>query len=101
MKHPLALPPPVTRIARTCPRCGGELRVWGIKRPRLTCIERACGWRGPPPVDVLLRRAGNVMLPGLEVLEDDDLHTNRDNPPGPTAPIRRRRRRIGAVGLTT
>jgi hypothetical protein len=64
----LALPPPpATRIARACPRCGGELRLWGVKRPRLHCLNRkACGWRGPPPVDVLLRRQGCVPLPGLE-----------------------------------
>jgi hypothetical protein len=66
--HPLALPPLATRIARSCPKCDGELRVWGQKRPRLTCIR--CGWRGPPPTDVLLRRAGNQMLPGLEDLSD-------------------------------
>jgi hypothetical protein len=30
-------------------------------------MDRRCGWRGPPPVDVLLRRQGNQQLPGLEV----------------------------------
>jgi hypothetical protein len=63
----LALPPPATRIAAECPRCGGPLALWGQVRPRLSCKDRRCGWRGPPPTDALLRRQGNQCLPGLEV----------------------------------
>lgn len=67
MRSTLALPPPVTRIARVCPKCGGEVAVWGIKRPRMYCKDRkACRWKGPPPIDILLRRAGMQELPGLD-----------------------------------
>jgi hypothetical protein len=80
--HPLALPPPARRIARTCPDCGGEVRLWGEKRPRLYCIDKkGCGWVGPPPTDALLKRQGNQMLPGLEVSEDEHLSDrNPDHP---------------------
>lgn len=62
------MPPPLVRITRVCPRCGGEVRLWGRKRPRLCCRDqRGCGWRGAPPIDVLLRRQGNRCLPGFEV----------------------------------
>jgi hypothetical protein len=68
--HPLVLPPPATHIARQCPRCGGPVALWGTVRPRLYCRDRRCGWRGPPPVDALLRRQGMAMLPGMEIEEE-------------------------------
>lgn len=60
----MSAPPP--RITRPCPDCGGPLALWGRKRPRLYCRDRRCGWVGPPPVALLLRRQGAIGLPGFE-----------------------------------